>query len=269
MQDYYHVIANAVSKLDHNTDTGRRRVYENARITFTALLKNQKPPLSEAEIDRHQLALESAIHHVELASSNANQTPERSRAMQLPQPNQPIALTAIPQKGRIVSSKKRVPTVTQYLRKAITSAGAMLVGIALFVGMAIAAVLYIRGLVWVSEHVIEYLMPLVVIAIMICLFILLPLAIFRKTRAASATGFFVASCLFGITTWILGFLTTLQYWGGFGVAIGLVLGIIGIVPLGIIASAFHSDWWSVGGLITGLIITYGIRALGIGLEAKC
>jgi hypothetical protein len=61
------------------SDTGRRRVYENARITFKALLKNQKPPLPEAEIDRHQLALESAIHQVELvASSNANQTPERS-----------------------------------------------------------------------------------------------------------------------------------------------------------------------------------------------
>lgn len=71
MQDYYLIIANAVSKLDRDTETGRRRVYENARITFTALLKRQKPPLSEADIVRHQLVLESAIHQVERkAASN-------------------------------------------------------------------------------------------------------------------------------------------------------------------------------------------------------
>ena len=62
---------NAVSKLDRDTETGRRKVYENARITFTALLKRQKPPLSEADIVRHQLVLESAIHQVERkAASN-------------------------------------------------------------------------------------------------------------------------------------------------------------------------------------------------------
>ena len=270
MQDYYHVVANAVLKLDHDTEAGRARIYDNARITFTALLKGQKPPLSEADIDRHQLALESAIRRVELeASSNTNQTPERSRTVQLPPPNQPTAPTAIPKKDKIVSSKKRVTTSTQYFSKAITSTGGVLFGIALFVGMTLAAALYIRGIVWVSEHVIEYLMPLIAITIILCLFILLPLGIFRKTRPVSAIGFIVASYLFGVTTWILGLLTTLQYWGGIGVAIGMFLGIVGIVPLGIIASAFNYDWWSVGGLITGLFITYGSRALGLGLEAKC
>lgn len=65
MPDYYHIIADAVSKLDQNTDQSRAGVYVNTRITFAALLRNQNPPLADADISAHQLALESAISRVE------------------------------------------------------------------------------------------------------------------------------------------------------------------------------------------------------------
>ena len=39
-----------------------------------------------------------------------------------------------------------------------------------------------------------------------------------------------------------GFVVTYEIWGGGGVLIGLMLGIVGIVPLEIIAASWHSEW---------------------------
>lgn len=143
-----------------------------------------------------------------------------------------------------------------------------MLGIACFAVLALLPVIYILGLAWVSEHVVEYLALPVSMALVLCVFIFIPLALFRKTRLVSIYGFLISSYLFGFTTWVLGFLTTLQYWGAIGVFIGLFLGIVGVVPLGIIASAFHSDWSSVVALTVGLAVTYGARMIGFGLAAS-
>jgi len=94
------------------------------------------------------------------------------------------------------------------------------------------------------------------------------LALFRTTRVVSIYGFLISSYLFGFATWILGFVITLQYWGKIGVVIGLLLGAVGIVPLGIIASAWNADWPTAVALIVTLFITYGSRMLCFRLAAS-
>ena len=61
---------------------------------------------------------------------------------------------------------------------------------------------------------------------------------------------------------------TYQIWGGVGVFIGLLLGIVGIVPLGIIAALSHTEWVIVAELIYGLVLTYGARAITLWLLTK-
>src|ERR1700683_4834769 len=53
-----------------------------------------------------------------------------------------------------------------------------------------------------------------------------------------------------------------------GVIVGIIMGVVGIVPLGILASAFHSDWSAAGVLTFGLVLTYGARMAAVKLEAR-
>ena len=82
-----------------------------------------------------------------------------------------------------------------------------------------------------------------------------------------AYGLYVASFVFGVCVWVYGFMVTYEIWGGVGVLIGLMLGIVGIVPLGIIAALWHSEWVIAAELTYGVVLTYGARAIALWLRA--
>lgn len=65
-----------------------------------------------------------------------------------------------------------------------------------------------------------------------------------------------------------GFLVTYDLWGGTGIFIGLILGVVGVVPLGILAAALHGIWYYVGELAYGLFLTFGARTLALYLMRK-
>jgi hypothetical protein len=152
--------------------------------------------------------------------------------------------------------------------EALKNIGWGLLGIAIIVALVFVAALLINGMAWVSGHVLEYLIAFNNIVTVVCIILLLPLAPFRKTRIVPAYGLYVASFVFGVCVWVYGFMVTYEIWGGVGVFIGLVLGIVGIVPLGIIAASWHSEWVIVAELIYGLVLTYGARAIALWLGAK-
>src|SRR5215469_16614039 len=65
MADYYSLIVRAVSRLPNNTDEARRAIYERARTALQESLCTLDPPISEAELENAQSALEAAIRRVE------------------------------------------------------------------------------------------------------------------------------------------------------------------------------------------------------------
>ena len=89
---------------------------------------------------------------------------------------------------------------------ALKGAGAILAGIVVFVALVFLTALYIAGLAWVSVNIIGYLIVAATIAFAVCVFVLIPCALFRATRKFSVYGLFISSVIFGATTWILGFL---------------------------------------------------------------
>jgi hypothetical protein len=211
MADYYPVLARAVARLSINNAQARRDVYEHAQTIVIAELRRQDPQKSAPEIMRELAALETAIGRVEAESLFA-----QTQAPEVPTPPLPTAncaaiaddgydfrvsresltgngITARPvpeQSQEIDSSQSRAELATDDMGRMPELLGAMLVLTTFIVAMlAFIAFIDIRGLVLFSEQVIEYPILIAVIIIMLCLFIVLPLAVFRKARIVPAIGF--------------------------------------------------------------------------------
>ncbi len=147
--------------------------------------------------------------------------------------------------------------------EALKNVGGTLTGIAIMVAVGFVTVLLIDGMAAASDHILKYLITFNNIVTVGCIIFLLPLSAFRETRIVPAYGLYVASFVFGVCVWVYGFAVTYEIWGGVGVFIGLILGIVGIVPLGIIAALSHAEWVIVAELVYGLALTYGARAIAL------
>jgi hypothetical protein len=63
----------------------------------------------------------------------------------------------------------------------------------------------------------------------------------------------------------MGLLLTWMLWGGFAVFIGLFLMGIGVVPIAMAATLFKGMWAELGLLVLAVVLTFGLRTLGITL----
>lgn len=106
------------------------------------------------------------------------------------------------------------------------------------------------------------------VAFILCITILPILAMWRRTRGVAGIIYFCSSYVFGLTAWIMGFIITLSLWGWFGVIVGLIFAGVGVVPFGIIASLIHREWMLALNLFLTVLLTFGIRFLGVWLISK-
>ena len=81
--------------------------------------------------------------------------------------------------------------------------------------------------------------------------LLIPLAIWRKTRGIAGVGLVITSYIFGLTTWLLGAAITFGSFGWLGLIIGLFIFGVGVVPLAIIGAFFKLED---GGLALVLLV---------------
>jgi hypothetical protein len=97
------------------------------------------------------------------------------------------------------------------------------------------------------------------LTLLACVFIFLPLAIFRATRFVSVYGLLFSSYVFGLCVWLVGLLDAYDYWGLGGVVIGMFMAGAGVVPIAMLGQALHSQWSEVAIMIGGIVLTYGTR----------
>src|SRR5271166_3256567 len=84
------------------------------------------------------------------------------------------------------------------LKKAAFGVGGYAIGlILLLLGLFLTALL-LRGMVWASDKLMPWLITASDIALLICIFILLPMSAFRRSRAWAGAGYYYASYVFGI-----------------------------------------------------------------------
>ena len=146
--------------------------------------------------------------------------------------------------------------------------GGCLLAIVGFVAIIALTILFFSGAGWVSEHVLPWLFVACYIAITILVVILLPLSLVKKARGFTAMAIFILSYIFGISAWMYGLLTTLSTWGVVAVIIGLLIGGVGVVPIGLLAALFHGEWEELFGILILVVLTFGCRFFAIWLDGK-
>jgi hypothetical protein len=136
-------------------------------------------------------------------------------------------------------------------------------GIAVVLGLLALSAVFLNGLVWASENLLPPLVNVGWITLAVILLILLPLSLFRRLRAFTGGSIFLASYLFGVICWLMGFIVTYTLWGMWAIIAGLLFLGGGVVPIGMLASVFKGQWQMLSVLTILLVLTFGSRLLGL------
>lgn len=146
----------------------------------------------------------------------------------------------------------------------LKSIGGTLLGIAIFVGIIAATVLFFtfgaKAAFTISPFVNWLAGLLFIINFITLLFALIP-----KARGVVGLIIYISSYVYGLSAWIYGLAVTLAFWGWVAVIIGIFLGGIGVVPIGMLTSVFNGRWDIFWTLLFTVILTYSARIIGFAL----
>lgn len=146
----------------------------------------------------------------------------------------------------------------------LKSIGGALLGIAIFIGIIIATVLFFTLGAKVAFTISPFINWLAGILFVINLILLL-FAVIPKARGVVGLIIYISSYVYGLSAWIYGLAVTLALWGWMAVIIGLFIGGVGVVPIGMLAAIFNSHWDIFWTLLFTVILTYGARVVGYAL----
>lgn len=146
----------------------------------------------------------------------------------------------------------------------LKSIGGTLLGIAIFIGIIIATVLFFTLGAKVAFEIAPFINWLAGILFTANLLLLL-VAIIPKTRGVIGVIIYISSYVYGLSAWIYGLAVTLALWGWIAVIIGLFMGGIGVVPIGMLAAIFNGEWGIFWTLLLTVLLTYGSRIVGYAL----
>lgn len=128
--------------------------------------------------------------------------------------------------------------------------------------------LFLRGMVWISDKAMPWLVIATGITILIIVLVLLPMCLFRKTRGTGGAGCVYASYVFGLELWAYSCLFVVSAWGYAALVIGLFFAGVGVVPVAILAALFHREWSVLLELIFSIVLTFGTRAFGLWMASR-
>jgi len=150
---------------------------------------------------------------------------------------------------------------------ALRNTGVFLIGAILFVATILLSSIFLVGITWLTTVLYPFILFVAQLTLQSCFFILLPLGFFKTTRTFAATGFAISAMVMAITVWLFSVLTVYQLWGFGGLIAGIILGIVGIVPLALIAASMNSMWVAAGSIGLGIALYFGLYVFGIYLRS--
>lgn len=153
-------------------------------------------------------------------------------------------------------------------REILTGVGGCALHLCVMIGVIWVAGLLITGGASIYEKTYPWFVGASGIVIVICVAVLLPLAAFRKTRLVSGIGFYIASYIFGLTTWLWCLTLTFYIWGGGGTFLALILTGGTIAPAAFLACLFNKLWGIAGEIVLSVGLIFVLRFFAIYLMSK-
>ena len=148
--------------------------------------------------------------------------------------------------------------------EALKSVGGVMLAIVIFIAILVGSVLLFTLGVQASIVVAPYIYLVAGILFLFNIFTLLSTVI-AKARKIAGSILYVSSYIYGLATWIYGLFVTLSLWGVLAIIIGLLLGGVGVVPIGMLAAIFNGKWDIFFKLLILIVLTYGTRLIGAAL----
>lgn len=141
-------------------------------------------------------------------------------------------------------------------------------GIVFFLALLCIPVLFIRGSEWAAEHLLQPLIVVGWVLLALDLLVLLPLSLFRRLRGFTGTIIFLSSFVFGLVTWLLGFILTYALWGLWAVIIGVLFFGGAVVPFALLATMFKGMWDPFFTVLILFVLTFASRIAGAWIAEK-
>lgn len=143
----------------------------------------------------------------------------------------------------------------------LKSIGATLFGLTVLIGIIIATILIFTlgaQLAFTIAPFINWLAgTLLVVNVMLLLVAIIP-----QARGVVGLIIYISSYVYGLSAWIYGLAVTLALWGWIAVIIGLLMGGIGVVPIGMLAAILNDEGGAFWTLLFTIVLTYGMRMIG-------
>lgn len=149
----------------------------------------------------------------------------------------------------------------------IQKIGSYLLGGAIFIGVVLLPVMFIKGGVWAFEVLYPFLDKISLIGWVIVIALLL-LSIFPRARGFAGAGLFITSYLWGSIFWLTSLAIVFGFWGWLGVVIGMFLAGIGVFGVALLALIFSGQVFASFLMLVSLGMIYGFRILGISMIEK-
>lgn len=154
------------------------------------------------------------------------------------------------------------------MRESIKTVGSVLLTVLGLMTVLVVPLLFIAGAEWLSQRLLPVFLLASLLAFAFLLFVLLPLAVCRRSRMFAAIAMLIVSYVFGATVWMEGLLLTMALWGTFAVIVGLFFAGIGVVPIAMLATIFKGMWSRLAELVVLTLLTFGTRFLAVWVGEK-
>ena len=119
-----------------------------------------------------------------------------------------------------------------------------------------------------SQRLLPWFILASILAFVLLILVLLPLAAFRRSRGFASVAMLIVSYVFGATVWMEGLLLTMALWGTFAVVVGLFFAGVGVVPIAMLATLLKGMWGNLTELVVLTVLTFGTRLLAVWVSEK-